>query len=510
MNGSPWLEQRCCGLLLHISSLPGRYGIGTLGSEAHRFLEQLQRGKQGVWQVLPLNPTTAVFGHSPYASSSAFAGNPLLIDLESVQAETWCPDLGLAGLEVSAVGRVDFVAALNCERKLDRALSGFIAAAPARERETFNAFCRDNADWLDDYALFCMFSRVFQTGHWLDWPRQIRLRERRALEMARRENRNELEGVAFRQFLFDRQWRELKALAEGRDVRLIGDIPIYVNLDSADAWAHPEIFDLDPDTRQPRVVAGVPPDYFSSDGQLWGNPLYNWFNGSSLNRAVLAWWEKRLRRMLDWFHLVRLDHFRAFAEFWAVAADAQTARSGKWKPGPGLAFFQAMSERLGPLPLIAEDLGEITPDVEVLREKCQLPGMKILQFAFDGNPRNPHLPHNYASPECVVYPGTHDNNTVNGWFYGPELSDDARKRVLEYAAAADAHDMHRHIVRLALQSVARLAVIPVQDVLGFGADCRMNTPGRGEGNWGWQLKPGDLREDRLDWLADLTRIYGRA
>lgn len=504
------MEKRACGLLLHITSLPGRYGIGTLGREAETFLDQLVSAGQTAWQMLPLNPTAPIFGHSPYASPSAFAGNPLLIDLESVQGETWCPDLELSGLEVPAAGRVDFAAAERCGQRLEKAFAGFRESAHSRDRSAFNDFKQNHADWLDDYALFTLFSRCFQTGHWLDWPEEVRVRDPQTLGAARRDHCVELETVAFRQFIFECQWQRLRQSAERHGVRLIGDIPIYVNLDSADAWAHPEIFDLDPRTRKPEAVAGVPPDYFSATGQLWGNPLYNWFDDSGLNEAVLHWWEKRLRRMLEWFHLVRLDHFRAFVSYWAVPSDAHTAESGSWKPGPGRAFFQSMRERLGPIPLIAEDLGEITPDVEVLRDELELPGMKILQFAFDGDPDNIHLPHNYISPNCVVYPGTHDNNTVNGWFYGPELDDATRARVMEYVGAADPHDMHLHVVRLALQSIARLAVIPLQDVLGFGADCRMNTPGRGEGNWSWQLKPQDLNPDVLGRLAHLTRVYGRA
>ncbi|HDP94225.1 MAG TPA: 4-alpha-glucanotransferase [Candidatus Aminicenantes bacterium] len=510
MNDPLGREQRSSGLLLHITSLPGRFGIGTLGREAEAFLEQLVRAGQSAWQVLPLNPTSSVFGYSPYASPSALAGNPLLIDLESIQAESWCPDLELSSLEVPAAGRVDFAAAERCGCRLETAFRGFCKSAPLRDRDAFNEFKKNQAGWLDDYALFTCFCRRFQTGHWLDWPEEIRVRDPRALAVARRDHEAETETVVFRQFLFERQWLKLKESAEQHGVRLIGDIPIYVNLDSADAWAHPEIFDLDQRTRKPGAVAGVPPDYFSATGQLWGNPLYNWFNGSSLNQAVLHWWENRMRRMLEWFHLVRLDHFRAFAKYWAVPADSRTAECGQWRPGPGSAFFQSMQKRLGPLPLIAEDLGEITPDVEALRDELELPGMKILQFAFDGDPGNIHLPHNYSSPCCVVYPGTHDNNTVNGWFYGPELDDASRKRVMEYVGAGNPHDMHWNIIRLALQSIARLAVIPVQDVLGFGADCRMNTPGRASGNWAWQLKPQDLNPGVLDWLAHLTRVYGRA
>ncbi|MBN1197697.1 MAG: 4-alpha-glucanotransferase [Candidatus Aminicenantes bacterium] len=510
MNDSLALRQRASGLLLHITSLPGRFGIGTLGKEAGIFLQQLVRAGQTAWQVLPLNPTSSVFGYSPYASPSAFAGNPFLIDLESIHGETWCPDLKLSGLEAATSGRVDFSAAEKCGQRLEMALEGFRASAPSGDRAEFNSFKEKHADWLDDYALFGSFCRRFQTGHWLNWPEEVRVRDPRALAAARRDQDVEMEAVAFRQFLFERQWQQLKAAAEQHGVQLIGDIPIYVNLDSADAWAHPEIFDLDPRTRKPAVVAGVPPDYFSATGQLWGNPLYNWFEGSVLNEAVLQWWEKRLQRMLEWFHLIRLDHFRAFVDYWAVPADAPTAESGQWEPGPGIAFFESMRERLGPLPLIAEDLGEITPEVEALRDNLDLPGMKILQFAFDGDPNNIHLPHNYASPNCVVFPGTHDNNTVNGWFYGTELDDAARARVMEYVGVTDAHEMHRHIVRLALQSTARLAVIPVQDVLGFGADCRMNTPGRGQGNWSWQMKPGDLNSDTLDWLGHLACVYGRA
>jgi len=510
MNGSLISGHRASGLLLHISSLPGSRGIGTMGREARDFLDQLSRGGQSAWQVLPLGPTAPVFGHSPYASASAFAGNPLLIDLDAVQAESWCPDLKLDDLEIPASGTVDFTAAARCDQRLDAALAGFRESASSRDRVAFEDFRERHAGWLDDYALFTHYQRRFQTAKWTEWPEAIRLRDPAALAEDARIHGYALEATVFRQFLFQKQWLDLRAEADARGIRIIGDIPIYVTLDGADAWAQPEIFDLDPLTRAPREVAGVPPDYFSPTGQLWGNPLYNWFNGKRLNEAVLAWWERRFRRMLEWFHVVRLDHFRAFNDFWAVPAGAATAESGQWRKGPGRTFFAYMEQRLGLLPLIAEDLGDITSEVEALRDGLHLPGMKILQFAFDGDPDNLYLPHNYSSPRCVVYPGTHDNNTVNGWFYGPELDDAARGRIMEYVAAPDHHDMHRRLVRLALQSIAGLAVIQVQDVLGFGAESRMNTPGRGEGNWSWMLKPGDLDNQTLDWLAGLTRLYGRA
>ncbi len=491
---------RASGILLHPTSLPGPYGIGTLGEEAYRWVDFLAEAEQSYWQVLPLGPTG--FGDSPYQSFSAFAGNPLLIDLRTLVERGWLDEALLREGHALPEAYVDYGALIPFKRRsLRSAYRGFLRRASDEEREAFATFCHEESWWLDDFALFMALKDVFHSA-WNEWPRPLRLREPDALAQVRREHAERIEEHRFSQWLFFRQWHALREYAHNHGVRLIGDIPIFVAYDSADVWAHPEFFHLDEEGR-PTVVAGVPPDYFSPTGQLWGNPLYRW---NVLAEHGYSWWIDRVRatlRLVDW---VRLDHFRGFEAYWEIPAGMPTAEIGRWVPGPGDALFRALKEALGELPIIAEDLGVITPEVEALRERWGFPGMKVLQFAFS-DPQNPYLPHNYTSTRWVVYTGTHDNDTTVGWFQS--LDGKTRDFVLRYLAR-DGRDIAWDFIRLAWQSVAVLAVAPLQDVLRLGSEARMNTPGRPAGNWTWRVQTSMLTPDVARALADLTRLYARA
>ncbi len=498
---------RSSGLLLHPTSLPGSYGIGDLGREAHAFLDFLGDAGQSWWQVLPLGPVGD--SHSPYQSSSSFAGNPLLISPEGLVEEGWLSPETLQRRPRYEIDRVSFPAVIASRREwLRAAFLGFDLKAPDYRR-----FLRAEAAWLPDYALFEALHRHFDDQPWWLWPEEIRRRTPAALRQWRSRLKSEIAFRSFVQFAFDRQWNRLRDAAHRRDIRLIGDVPIFVSLDSADVWARPELFELDAHGR-PTGVSGVPPDYFAADGQLWGNPLYRWSEHAG---EGYAWWIQRLASILKRVDLVRLDHFRGFEAYWDVPADAPTAAHGRWRPGPGAAFFEAVRKALGGLPLIAEDLGDISTEVLALRDQFELPGMRVLQFAFGNDSRNPHLPHNYPR-RCVAYPGTHDNDTTLGWFRtrGPELSgDDANgpceRRFVRSYVGTDGAEIHWDLIRLALASVADLAVIPLQDVLGLGSEARMNIPGKPQGNWSWRWRPKP-RQDRAaaERLRTLVETYGRS
>jgi len=501
--------ERASGLLLHITSLPGKFGCGTMGGEAEEFVGFLEASGQSCWQVLPLAPVCSHWNFSPYSSPSAFAGNEMLISPEPLLSQGWISEAELRECEENKPG--DFcdlgTAAGRKTTLLSRAAERFFAAeaqAPA-----FANFRAEQKNWLEDYALFRALADHFQTFLWTSWPEDIARRQPAAVVRWRNELKAQIRSRQFEQFVFFEQWRAMKELANRRGVRLIGDIPFYVNLESADAWACPEIFQLDPATGRPAAVAGVPPDYFSSSGQRWGNPLYNWQERGMLHSPTMDWWTARIGHLLRLVDTLRIDHFRGFDTYWAIPASEPTAIRGQWRPGPGAAFFDILKKRLGSLDLIAEDLGELTPGVEALRDSLGFPGMKILQFAFDGNAANSYLPHNYANTNCLVYTGTHDNNTSNGWFYGRETGEATKQAVLDYMNLAHRDEFHWHFIRLAMQSVARLAVVPVQDVLGYGEQYRMNTPGLGEGNWRWRLTPGALTPDIAQRLRRLTELYNR-
>ncbi|HSQ34426.1 MAG TPA: 4-alpha-glucanotransferase [Candidatus Binatia bacterium] len=504
--------KRASGLLLHITSLPGKYGSGTLGREADAFSDFLAASGQTYWQVLPLGPVCPHWNFSPYSSPSAFAGNELLSDPDKMNAQGWLSRAELhAGEDGSENDFADLAeAAARKTELLTKAFRAFAVQPAADTRNAFERFCREQRYWLDDYALFRALADHFQTMQWTAWPGDVARRRPDVLDHWRQKLAAAVHYWQFTQFVFFQQWLEMKNHANQRGLQIIGDIPFYVNFESADAWSHPEIFQLHEGSGLPAAVAGVPPDYFSATGQRWGNPLYRWQDQhQALNAATLGWWTARIGHLLKLVDRLRIDHFRGFETYWAIPAEEHTAVKGSWRPGPGPAFFEALKAKLGALPLIAEDLGEITPAVEALRDRLGLPGMKILQFAFDGQGGNPYLPHNFTSSNCLVYTGTHDNNTSNGWFYGQETSDQTKQYVLDYLNMAHRDEFHWQFIRLAMQSIACLAVFPVQDVLGYGERFRMNTPGQGAGNWNWKLTPGALTPELAQRLRKLTGLYGR-
>ncbi|MBI3247410.1 MAG: 4-alpha-glucanotransferase [Deltaproteobacteria bacterium] len=500
---------RSSGILLPIFSLPSRFGIGDLGDGAHRFIDFLAEAKQSLWQILPLGPTSGGNLHSPYVALSAFAGNPLFISLEML-----VEDGLLAPEEIRQVpefsdqvvdyGRVSAYKLAVLRRVAER----FAVDAPARWQASFSQFCERHRWWLDDYTFFMALRATFQDASWHEWEPALQRREPAALQEWRGKIAQEIRLHELLQCLFFAQWQRLKLYAHRRSVKIIGDIPIYVGFDSAEVWAHPELFDLDGETRLPRLIAGVPPDYFSETGQRWGNPLYRWRDAHDRPvQAVYDWWIQRFRATFELVDLVRVDHFRGFESYWAIPAEEQTAMNGHWVPGPGARLFSAVQHALGDLPIIAEDLGVITPEVDALRRQFGFPGMKILQFAFGGDVRNPYLPHNYGDPRCVVFTGTHDNDTALGWFRS--TTDECRSHVLHYLGRAAEADLHWELIRLAWSSVAALAIAPLQDVLGLGREGRTNTPGQAQGNWEWRYTSDALGPELSHRLAELTHLYGR-
>lgn len=494
------LDRRRAGVLLHPTCLPSRYGIGDLGPAAYEFLDYLSRARQTLWQVLPLGPTG--FGDSPYASPSAFAGNPLLIAPEPLVQHGLLEPHELDELAALPQAYADFGALAPLKRHV---LELAFARAATRDdlRERIAQFRTTHADWLDDYALFSALKERFNCV-WADWEPGLRDRETDALTRAQSELSERVDFFIFCQFIFSEQWTALRQRANAQDIHVVGDIPIFVAYDSADVWAHRTLFKLD-EQGHPRVVAGVPPDYFSATGQLWGNPLYDW---AAMAHDDYAWWIARFRHLAELVDLVRIDHFRGFEAAWEVPADATTAIDGSWVGGPGTAVFDAIARALHhPVPIIAEDLGLITHEVRQLLQTTEFPGMKVLQFAFGGDPYNPYLPHNFETPNCVVYTGTHDNDTTLGWF--STISDTERNAVLRYLGSAGT-DITYDMTRCALASIARTAVVPLQDVLGLGTEARMNTPGATLGNWAWRVQPEQLDPHCADRLAELTATYGRA
>ncbi|HOL37777.1 MAG: 4-alpha-glucanotransferase [Proteobacteria bacterium] len=492
---------RASGVLLHPTCLPGPHGSGDLGPHAHHFVDWLVSAGQTLWQVLPL--TGIGPGNSPYMSNSAFAGNPLLIDLTELQREGW---LDAADLEPTAHlqhARLDFAAVhpFRMER-LAKAARRFAAAGSAAQREDFGRFRHEQADWLGDYALFMSLAERFEWKDWWLWDPPLARRAASALDAARRAHAERIAFWEFCQWRFFRQWAALKAYANGKGVRIIGDAPIYIAALSAEVWARPELFELDA-TLQPTVVAGVPPDYFSTTGQRWGNPLYRW---AEHEREGFAWWVQRVRRAFELMDILRIDHFRGFAGYWEVPASEATAVRGRWCPGPGEALFDALARALGELPIIAEDLGVITPDVVALRRKYDFPGMCILQFAFDADATNPYLPHHHEH-ERVVYTGTHDNDTTAGWW---DKASEREKHLARAYLDTDGREMPWTLIRSAMASVADTAVIPLQDVLTLPSDCRMNYPGEPNGWWSWRFEWGQLQPWHAQRLREFVTLYGRA
>lgn len=484
-------------MLLHPTSLPSRFGIGDLGSAALAFLDFLAGAHQSLWQVLPLGPTG--FGDSPYSSPSAFAGNPLLIALEPLVASGVLDIAEIATLAELPAGHVDY-------GRLVPLKFAALQSAFQRNREaaSLDDFRAQHGEWLPDYALFAALKDDLQAP-WTDWPEALRTRAPEALAEARDRLNERVAFHEFCQYLFFTQWAAVRGRARERGIAIIGDIPIFVAHDSADVWSHQHLFKLDASGR-PIVVAGVPPDYFSATGQLWGNPLYDW---EAMARDGYTWWIARFRHLLEEVDIVRIDHFRGFEAAWEVPAGEPTAIYGQWVRGPGEAVFRAIAAALGTeqAPIIAEDLGLITDEVRALLKATGFPGMKVLQFAFGGDSNNPYLPHNYADVNCVVYTGTHDNDTTRGWF--STIGDDERGHVLRYLRT-DGSQIAEDLMRLALSSTASIAIVPIQDVLNLGGEARLNTPGAPEGNWSWRLQPEQLDPSRAACLAELTSLYGRA
>lgn len=489
---------RKSGILLHPTSLPGPGGIGSFGTEARNFIDFLHDSGQTLWQVLPLGYTS--YGNSPYMCYSAFAGNPLLIDLHRLAAEG---DLkGAQLLEDLPTDRTDYQQVMDYKfSALRAAAAAFLAGGRDARMEEFWHFC-DTTPWLHDFALFMALKELYPGENWSGWPVEIARREPAALEEASRSLGPRIGEHKYQQWQFSRQWHDVRAYAGRQGVGIFGDIPIFVAYDSCDVWANPHLFHLDTGGR-PKVVAGVPPDYFSKTGQLWGNPLYDW---DTMLQEGYAWWIDRVRSSLDLYDLIRIDHFRGFAACWEVPYGEKTAKNGRWVPGPGEALFSALSRVLGELPIVAEDLGYITPDVEALRDRFAFPGMKILQFAFGSGPDNPYLPHNHVQ-SSVVYTGTHDNDTTLGWF--TSLSAREKKMVLRYLDRTG-DGIVWDLIRTAFASVADTVVIPLQDLLELPGDFRMNLPGTAGGNWSWRLGKGVLTAKLAKRLLELTQIYGRA
>ena len=505
-------SKRICGILLHPTSLPGHFGIGDLGAGAYQFIDFLYASGVRLWQVLPLGPTG--YGDSPYQCFSAFAGNPLLINLEDLVVRGILDSSDLTDAPDFPTHQVDYGRVINFRLPLlAKAWSNFCQRASSGMREEYQQFCEQNSVWLEDFALFRALKEAHNGLDWYLWEPDLAKRRPEILAEWRERLSEEIGSRKFWQFLFFRQWAKLKQYCADRKIQLMGDIPIFVAHDSAEVWAHPELFLLEEDGH-PSVVAGVPPDYFSSTGQLWGNPLYNW---EYMSRNGFQWWVDRFRSTLNLVDWVRLDHFRGFEAYWEIPGEATNAVHGQWVKGPGASFFSTLENALGRLPIVAENLGFITPQVEALREQFGFPGMAVLQFAFGvDHPAPQFKPHNF-SRNLVVYTGTHDNDTTLGWWTSSGAGDSTRtsdqlRREKECALkylGCDGTEIHWSLIRAALASVADVAIIPLQDVLGLGSEARMNLPGRPDGNWVWRYPASMLTAEIQERLKELTTVYER-
>jgi 4-alpha-glucanotransferase len=495
-------EYRASGLLLHVTSLPSPYGIGDLGPLAFSWIDRLHDAGQSWWQSLPIGPTG--YGNSPYQPMSSFAGNALVASPERLISDGVLSEKDCEFRFASDF--VDYDAVIPFKtRLLQVAWKNFKSGNGADLRPEFEEFRNKHEHWLNDYALFRALKAKYNGAYYLDWPEDVVQRQPQALSAERRELADEIEQACFAQFLLFRQGEQLKTYAHSKGVKLIGDLPFFVSPDSSDVWANPELFLLD-EHRRPRFVAGVPPDYFSAQGQLWGNPVYNW---DALRATGYRWSIDRIRALLAHVDAIRLDHFRGFAAAWHIPAGAPTAQSGQWVPGPGATFFEVVSRELGGLPFIVEDLGIITPDVRSLRDEFQLPGTRVLQFAFDGHAGNPYLPHNFVN-NTVVYTGTHDNAPTREWY--DELPDYQRQNFWNYLkrAPGGSSDAAPALMDLAWSSKAALAIAPLQDLLNLGAESRMNVPGQPSGNWRWRVREKMLSPAAFEWLRNLTETSKRS
>jgi len=491
---------RGSGLLMHITSLPSDFGIGDFGPQAIKFIDQLVLSKQKYWQILPLTPIDSTFGNSPYASASAFAINPLLVSPELLLEEGLVTETDLHGHKTSSTGRVDYDKTRQLKSQLYKT-----AFQNWKNTTAFRKFKSAHKYWLDDYALFTAIKNENDGTPWIEWPAGLRDRQKEALQDKREQLAKEIHFVEFQQFILHEQWHRVKSYANEHGIQIIGDLPIYVEYGSSDVWCHTDLFKLDQD-KKPNVVAGVPPDYFSKTGQLWGNPIYDW---KKLKTRKFSWWSKRLAHNLDMYDIVRIDHFRGLVAFWQVPADEKTAINGEWIDVPTDDFISQLKKACPNFNVIAEDLGLITDDVHDAMRRYQLPGMKVLHFAFNSDTdSNAYLPHNYEE-NCLVYTGTHDNNTTVGWYTCDATDIDRWNMGVYMDHGTDEHYVHWHLIELALASVANAAIFPVQDILGLDETARMNIPGTLEGNWQWQLQPEQLTHEVLERLATLTEQTNR-
>jgi 4-alpha-glucanotransferase len=499
------MNKRGSGILLHITSLPSPFGIGDLGPWAYRFAHFLSQAKQSYWQILPLNPTNQICGNSPYSSISAFAGNTLLISPELLIEYGFLTKEDIDATPSFPNELCDYPSVISYKTQLlHRAYERF--KTTRNKRNTYEDFCTQNGEWLEDFALFVVMKNHYQDNVWAEWGKGLRDRNPKDIKKIKTNFHDELEQEKFLQYLFFKQWLSLKQYCNEKGVKLIGDIPIYVNYDSADVWTNTGIFKLDKEKR-PLFLAGVPPDYFSETGQLWGNPIYRW---DILQRTGFRWWLQRFAHNLRLFDIVRIDHFRGFIAFWEVPATEKTAINGHWVKVPAVEFFTALLKKFLTFSIIAEDLGFITPDVKEIMNRFGFPGMRVLLFAFGEDlPAHPYLPHNYIA-NCIVYTGTHDNNTVKGWFEN-ETSPQDRQRLFRYLGhKISGEQLPKELIRLAMMSVANTVIIPMQDILGLGEEARMNRPSTTQGNWAWRLLPDQLTSSCTEMLLELTYTYGRA
>jgi 4-alpha-glucanotransferase len=498
--------ERRSGILLHITSLPSPYGIGDLGPWAYKFVDFLARAKQSFWQILPLTPTAlGAAASSPYHGLSSFAGNTLLISPTLMLREGLLDEKDIKSPPRFSKNRVNYSKVTSYKRKLfSKAYEKF--RETGRKNQKYEKFCSENSGWLDDFSLFIALKNHFSQRNWSEWPAKVRDRQPEALQTFKKLLRDEIEKEKFLQYIFFKQWFSLKRYCREKGIEIIGDLPFYVNYDSADVWTNPEMFKLNK-RKRPTFVAGVPPDYFSRTGQLWGNPIYRW---GLLKRKGYPWWIKRIEHNLKLYDWIRIDHFRGFVGYWQVRAGRRTARKGCWIKGHADDFFTKLRKRFRRLPIIAEDLGTITRDVREVMRKFGFPGMRVLLFAFNVDPsKNHHAPHNYVK-NCMVVTGTHDLNPVRGWFE-KEASPKIKKRLFRYLGRkVSGEEIHLEFIRLGMMSVADMAIFPMQDILGLGEEARMNTPATMEGNWEWRLLPKQLTPSLARRLAEITKVYGRA
>ncbi len=497
------MKKRGSGILLHITSLPSKYGIGDTGPQAYKFVDFLNDTKQSLWQILPLNPTDTALGNSPYSSASSFGGNPLLISPELMVKEGFLKHKETNPVPAFSKKKTDYIAVGEYKDRIFHI--AYDRFRKKKSRHNYDKFCKQHKLWLDDFALFMSLKQHFQGKMWSEWPAELRDRHQDALHRMREELSDNITYIKFLQYIFFKQWFLLKKYCYHKNIQILGDMPIYITYDSVDVWTNPELFKLKPD-KQPVFVAGVPPDYFSKTGQLWGNPVYDW---NKLKGTKYSWWIERVRHNMNLFDLIRIDHFRGMVAYWEIPAGEKTAINGKWVEVPVEDFFNTLLKHFPNLPIIAEDLGIITPDVREVMRNFNFPGMKVLLFAFGENePKHPYLPHMFVN-NCVVYTGTHDNNTVQGWF-SHEAKYEEKERLFRYIGRkVPANIIHIELIRLIMMSTANMVIFPLQDVLGLGKEARMNIPSTKENNWEWRVCSNQITSQVTKRLLEMTTIYAR-